>query len=1170
MNFNFTKEVFFFKNIIQSFIMRTVLLLFCSTIFSFTPINVISQNAKIVIKENKKVTIDEIFDIIQTQTDYTFIYQSNMFKDFPKVALKKSTIKVNDLLSSAISNDEYHFELLKHNTIVIEKKVPKLIQELITGTVTDENKNPLVGVTVLIKGTRKGVVTDYDGDYVINTLKTNDILVFSSIGFETKEIKVGDKRKINVVLKESLNELGEIIISGKQQVNSGYQVLSKAKAIGAYSSVGAEVIESKFQTNILERLEGTVSGLSLYRGVPVIRGTSTLNGETYPLIILDGVPYEGDLESIHPNDIENVTVLKDATAASIYGVRSANGVIIVTTKRGVVGKPSVSYTVTYQMEPLPSRSYQNLMSSLEFIDYQVDVFNKTLTNTRLDSRIAMDKVNTLLFANADGLISDSELNSELNRLKGIDGYSQVEDELLNMKVTQQHNLSLRGGSETHQYALSLNYLSTGSHEKDRAVNQIGINIKNYFKFNDWFKLDVGVIGSQSSSDNNVGISGVSLLGASRKPYQVLRDEEGNPAEWNYLKSREEIDRLIGLGLIDQSYYPLNELNQQQQIRRSPSININVGAQFKLSKNLNLELRGQTEIGNSYVKNYYKEDSYQVRGMINDATQIVDGEIINNIPHGGQITETYSDRKSYTLRAQINYAKTFSKKHDVNVFLGGERRQAVSNSGGYTRYGYDDNNLTFSPIDEATLRERIRSTEAILGTYLIGSQPSYSNSDSRYISAYTSATYMYDDKLGLSASARIDESNLFGTNPKYRYRPLWSFGANYIVDTKSLSLPWLDKLKIRATYGISGNVYDASGPEVITAVSSTPNSVGETQAYIESPPNEELRWEQTNITNIGIDYELFSNRISGSIEFYNKSTKDAIGDVASDPILGWPNLPKNYASLNNKGIEFQIYSQNVNTEDFQWGSNFIFNYNVNKVTEVNDLIGTTAFRYLFFDQARKGQELNTIYSVRYAGLDEAGAPTVYLADGSIESSYSDLQLEDLIDEGTYDPPYHASLTNNITYKQFNLSFLLVYYGGHVQRDVAAGYYPTYKYPWELRNNLDKIHLNYWKQPGDEEDLYKSPAIIERGASGTKGIWSYANIHVQKADYIKMRNISLGYNVPKLALEKMNLSSLKLVLDIRNPFIWANNRNNLDPEVWSGSSSRGTPIMPTYTLGLNLNF
>ncbi|MDO5973777.1 SusC/RagA family TonB-linked outer membrane protein [Flavivirga jejuensis] len=1146
--------------------MRTALLLFCSTVFSFTSIDVISQNAKIVINEDKTVTVDQIFDILQAQTDYTFIYRSDMFKDFPAVHLKKSIIKANDLLLHAISNDDYSFELLEDNTIVVEKKsdVSKVIQEKITGQVTDEAGIPLPGVTIAVKGTNKGVITDFDGSYSIAVSSTKTVLVFTSLGFEPQEIMVEGKTVINVIMKESLNELDEIIVTG-------YQTISRERSTGSYSTVNSKKIESKVQTNILARLEGAIAGFSLYRGTPVIRGTATLNASTLPVVVVDGAPFEGDLESINPNEIKSVTVLKDATAASIYGVRSTNGVIVITTKGGVVGKPVFNYASTLQVTPLPDRSYSNLMSSSEFIDYQMYIFDEALSGSRQNSRLEVNEVNKLLYTREDGEITEAFFNSEIERLRGLDGYSQVEDELLNDRITQQHNLSLRGGSEKHQYAVSLNFQNTGSYEKDRSVDKIGMTIKNNFQLADWLELDTGVIGSYNSYDNNVGVSGLTLIGASRLPYEMLKDDNGNAVRWEDYKSFEEVDRLIGVGLLDESYYALNQLDTRTQTYKNPYVNLNIGAKIDFTESLNLEVRAQTEISRSSLTDYSSIENIQVSRLINNAAQIDSNGIITyNIPEGGQVTETFGESYSSTIKAQLNYAKVFKDKHDINLLFGAEKRKIINGQKGYKRYGYDPDNFSYTNIDEVGLSSGIFGAQIPpYGYFRYASVvPETFEDENRYVSFYGNGSYMFDDKLGVNASIRMDQSNLFGTDPKYQYVPLWSVGASYRFNTESSS--WLDRLKVRATYGINGNVAKDVGPFIFTQVGSVNNYItNEKQAYVLSPPNRSLRWEKTNTTNFGIDYSLFSNKISGSIDVYNKNTTDVLGNVNTDPTLGWASVLKNYASINNKGIEFQINSQNIANKNFKWNTNLLFSYNKNEITHLVHT-GQSVYNQVIGLQQLVGQPMNSLYSIRYAGLNDEGAPTAYKKDGSIVNSLEGLEIEDLVNSGTYTPPYHASFSNSITYKQFDFSFLIVYYGGHVQRDVAAGFYPTFTNPYTFNTNLDRIHANYWKQPGDEANIYTSPAHLSGTGDSVRPLWEYADLHVQKADYAKLRNISLAYNLPQSFLEASKITNAKLVFDVQNPLSWNNNRNNLDPEAWTDQGSRGTAIMPTYTFGINLNF
>jgi len=1128
----------------------------------------------------KNASIEQLIDAIRKESGYKFVYRADLFKESNTLDLNAKNKAIDEVLNEVLVANGFEYEMYD-DIIIVRKGAPKQIIEenvleqnnvleqdekkiIIRGTIKDEKGERLPHVAIRLKGTTYGCVSGVDGTY---ELKAPDekglVLEVSRIGYETLQIPVEGRTNIDVVIVEDIKGLDEVVVTG-------YQTISRERSTGSYATVSSKQLESKVQTNILERIEGSVSGLSLYKGKPVIRGTSTLYAVKDPLIVVDGVPYEGELAAINPNEISNITVLKDATAASIYGARSANGVIVVTTKGGNIGKPKFSYTSTLQLTALPDRSYQNLMSSSEFIDYQMYIFDKTYNkNVKPNSKLALNDVNRLLYAKANGSIEESFFNSEINRLKGLDRYDQVVDELMNKtKLTQQHNLSLKGGSEIHQYAVSLNFLSNGSYEKDRPVDRIGINVKNNFKLADWANLDLGVIGSVNSYDYNSGISGTSLIGSQIVPYQMLRDENGNPAEWEYIKSLTEVDRLNSLGLVDESYIPLEELSTRRQTFENRYVNLNIGAKFDITSDLNFELRGQTELGNSYSKDYSTKDNYLVRKMVNDATQIEDGVIINNIPNGGQITERYGDQKSYTLRAQLNYAKLFGEKHDVKVLLGTERRKSTNFTGGHLKYGYDDTNLSFSSVDEASLANYISGTQSTNGLFRLSqTQPTYVSVDDRYVSFYGNGSYMFDGKLGFNASIRMDQSNLFGTDPKYQYRPLWSLGGSYKIDAESSS--WLDNLKIRATYGINGNVYKQSGPYIISRIASSGNYLtGEKYSEIVSPPNASLRWEKTNTTNIGLDYSLFSNRISGSIDLYNKNTTDLLGQVEADPTQGWANVVRNYASMNNKGIEFQIYTQNIVTKDFKWGTNFLFSYNKNEITKLNTA-GVDAYSYISSLQAREGKPFNSLYSIRYAGLDATGSPTAYAANDSIITSLGALTPEDLVYSGTYDPPYHLSLTNDIKFKQWELSFLVIFYGGNVMRDVAAGFYPTYSAPSSLNANLDRVNLNYWKQPGDEANIYTSPAY-KKTNDNTTSLWRYADIHVQKADYAKLRNISLAYNLPKSILEKINISSLKLFFDAQNLARWSANRHNLDPEVWSNENSRGIAIMPTYTFGINLNF
>lgn len=490
-----------------------------------------------------------------------------------------------------------------------------------------------------------------------------------------------------------------------------------------------------------------------------------------------------------------------------------------------------------------------------------------------------------------------------------------------------------------------------------------------------------------------------------------------------------------------------------------------------------------------------------------------------------------------------------------------------------KVGYDDIALSYKKIDEFTLGQQQNGTEAIYGSYSWSdSAAPFTYSDNRYVSFYGNASYTFNSRLTATGSVRIDQSNLFGTDPKYQYKPLWSAGAHYVILQNE---SWVDRLVGRITYGINGNVAKNSGPYMISKNDSDGNYyTGESQSYISTPPNPTLRWEKTKVFNIAVDFNLFRGRLSGSLEYYNKATSDLLGLRATDPTFGWSELMLNYGSMRNRGVEITLNSHNIQTKDFNWTSTLTFSYNKNMLTSIENS-GTSAYSYYGSLQNREGYPMSSIFAIRYAGLSEDGLPQAYKADGTIVKGSSALEKEDLVYMGTTNPPYAASLSNRLSYKGFDLDFMFVFYGGHKLRDVAAGYQFTYYPVLNYTGAVDRDRLNFWRQPGDEKDPNMAPRFLYKvnGGSDASALWQYADKHIQKGDYIKLRDLSIGYTFPKEWMRKCYVENLRVSLQIQNLWYWAANDKGLDPEVWSGTSSspsRGSHIPATYTLGVSLDF
>ena len=1040
----------------------------------------------------------------------------------------------------------------------------------VKGVVLDENGEPVPGANVVVKGATVGTITDMDGNFSLQVEKGATIVV-SFIGYANKEVQINERKaRYTVSLELETHLLDEVIVTG-------YQTISKERATGSFAVVTPKDMESKLQTNILDRMEGMVAGMVMpsNKSNPTIRGISTLNGTQTPLYVVDGVPYEGSLDVINPADIVNVTVLKDATAASIYGARSANGVIVITTRQGQAGKTRVNYSGSIKFEPLPSRDYYNYTSSAETVDLMEELFQYSHNAYQENDRRYTNEVYQVMYDLERGAITQEEYQKRLDYYRNSDRYDLVREAFLRRAdITHQHNVSFNGGTDIYKYALSVNYQQNLPYEKAQKDRRLGLNWKNQFDFFKWLRVDVGIMNSTYTTDYDNGISGMSYLNGGTT-YRMLRNPDGSPAQWYGNKSQYEIDRLNSLGLQDETYIPLNELDKSHYSYKSRYWNINVGANIKIWDGLSLDLRYQTEMTNTFNKQYDSKDANKVKSNINDGT-IIDpktGKVTNLMPVGGWVNENRGENNSYTLRAQLNYNKTFLKEHEVQVIVGAERRKVVTEGSHIMKVGYDDISLSYKKIDEFTLGQQQKGTESIFGSYSWSdSAAPFSYSDNRYVSFYGNASYTFNSRLTATGSVRIDQSNLFGTDPKYQYKPLWSAGAHYVILQNE---SWVDRLVGRITYGINGNVAKNSGPYMISENDSDGNYyTGESQSDITTPPNPTLRWEKTKVFNVAVDFNLFKGRLNGSLEFYNKATSDLLGWRATDPTFGWSRLMLNYGSMRNRGVEITLNSHNIQTKDFNWTSTLTFSYNKNMLTSIENS-GTSAYSYYGSLQNREGYPMSSIFAIRYAGLSEDGLPWAYKADGTIVKGSSALEKEDLVYMGTTNPPYAASLSNRLTYKGFVLDFMFVFYGGHKLRDVAAGYQFTYYPVLNYTGAVDRDRLNFWRQPGDEKDPNMAPRFLYKvnGGSDASALWQYADKHIQKGDYIKLRDLSIGYTFPKEWMRKCYVENLRVSLQIQNLWYWAANDKGLDPEVWSGTSSspsRGSHVPATYTLGVSLDF
>lgn len=1163
------------------FIMKLTFLILLSTLLQ---VSASSYGQQVTLRKSN-IALDEVFKEIMIQTGYNVLWQPDKVIKAKPVNVNFNSTGLKAALNTLLANQPFTYTI-DGKTIVIRQKEKGVLNSTLStitdlfkvsnirGVILDENNNPLPGVTIKVKGTNLIVLTNSKGVFEISGLDKDAILLISSIGYKPVEVKA-DSRFFPLKLEPSMGQLDEVTIS------TGYQTLPLERSTGSYGIVTEKKLNTRMETSILDRLEGTVPGLYMQNGSVTIRGLSTLYGNQQPLYVVDGFPYEGDLNYINPADVINVTVLKDAAAASIYGTRAANGVISITTRLGVAKQLRVNYNSTLFVTPLPDFSYLNLMNSAEVVGLQQELFN--MKHPSFDdgvNRAAQPKAIEALYQFEQGDITSAQLNATLDRLKSLDGPAQVKEQMLQRMFKQQHSFSATGGNEMNQFSTGLYYIGNKGYNKGSNNDNLNLNIRDHAKVFKWLTLDAGIAANLAASKSK-------LLGGMDytyyMPYEILRDENGNTVPWSDGKSQFEMNRLKGLGLLDETFNPLDQLNNGENSSKNNYIRLQGGFNIRFMEGLNLDVKYQTERGSFYNKTYQSKDYYRVARMINDATQIQNGEIIKNIPDGGQLYESRGESRSYTLRAQLNYDKQFSSRHRFTALAGAEQRAVASTSTNVHRMGYSDNNLIFKPINEQALAGNLTGTESLQSTfrYNYSEYNFFRASEDRYVSLYANAGHTYNNKYNITGSIRVDNSNLFGTDPKYRYLPLWSLGGSWKISNESFMkhVSWADVLNLRATYGLSGNVAKSVGP-FLQASAGFNSDTGAPVTQIVSPPNKSLRWEKTAVANIGLDFGFLKNRISGSIDIYNRKTTDLLGERRTDPTNAYQTALINYGSLHNRGYELALNTDNIRSANFTWQSRLSFSHNSNKMTEIST-DDESVYNYTNGTGMEKvGYPMKSVFNFRYAGLNPTnGTVRVYDKDGNVVENYNQqagyveamTDVNGLVFSGTLLPTYTIGFTNSFNYKQLSLNVMIIANGGHVIRDAA----PQIIQNSNFSRNMDRRALNFWRNPGDENipGIMPAPDLGNSSTFYYQSVWRMNDMNTFKADYVKVRDISLRYDFASTLLKNARVSSARLTLQVQNPFSWFRNSKGLDPEAYFAQPSefyRTLPVTPVYMLGIDVTF
>ncbi len=1131
--------------------------------------------AQIVSINVSDVTLEKICMELHQQTGYNFFYKDDCVKTAGRVTVNLQNVTLTDALDSCLANKPISYKITG-KTVVLTKKesLQQQLKYLIKGNVSDKSGSPLSGTAIMIKGTLKGTTTDLNGNYSIE-IPEKSTLIFSFLGFQKREIVTSGESVINVVLEEEAAELAETVF-----ISTGYQKIKPEQSTGSLAVIRAKEFDTRVNTtDFLTGLQNKIPGLLINNDIKFegnslfqIRGISTINGNKKPLIVVDGYPTELSLDMIDPNEIEAVTVLKDAAAATVYGVRASNGVIVLERKKAKAGKLNVSFRVTSGITP--KENYDRYRWDEDASKITVEYAK--VKNYNISSGVWGQLSNSLNgYANYDAptlviahwrSATDSINMTERDRqLAAIASYNNTNDYgrlFLRAASTQTYNLNMSGGNDRILYYLTANYTNINASKIRNDNSQFRLSGRTTLKLSERFSLDL-TTDFQEGNTNSVPIPDITKI----YPYEHLQDANGTPLPiFNGSATNPYYNQYImSLGLQDNLYYPLKEINETSDKSRTINDRITANFRYNLGRGLNLSFGGVYEYSRTDSRHLAGENSAEVRQYINRYTKLLNGVLTNYIPKGSFLKQQSNSTEGYTMRAQLNYDTQIAEKHSVNLIFGGEIRDIIMKSNYASYFGYNDQTLFHIPVDYNVISNNFSPTYA-------RSNPSLSYSslfgqgytDDRFVSLYSNIVYAFMGKYTLTGSIRIDQSNLFGTDPKYKYKPLWSVGGAWNVSKEDFlrDITWLKSLKLRMAYGFNGNVAKNALPQVIA--SDGLNSLNPSQTTpmlsVSAYANSGLRWEQTDNFNIGIDYELLKG-VTGSIDYYIKKTVDILATNQIDASKGGTSALINQASIRNNGLEVSLHSDWITRKRLNWNTGLIFSHNTNEILQVyNTSITPSSFSSDYVSGSNsnylKGYAIGTLFSYRYAGLDNTGYPMIYDKDGNAKRLYTNDSSTDLYNSGSSIPAFNLGLSNRLDIGNFYIYCMINYYAKFALRVPVPD--PTTVRPLEGAGN-------YWIKAGDETNPDVLPSVAK---SAYYYYISTTDKYTVNGSYLSLGDLTASYSLRNSnLLKKSRISNIEIKAQASNIFTVGFNKYNYSKATGDFAKSYMTP---TYTIALSVNF
>ncbi|WP_316747217.1 SusC/RagA family TonB-linked outer membrane protein [Pedobacter gandavensis] len=1185
----------------------------------FLQIGLASEAQRVTLSE-KNAPLESILKKIRIQTGYDFFGDVNLLKTAEKVNIKVTNLPLEEVLALCLKNQDLTY-VISNKIIVIRRPVQslsnqkiELAQEIIIhGKVLDEENQPLAGATLTVKRTKKSTKTDKDGEFNLS-VAPEDIIIVSYIGYVTREIKASyakPKDPLSIVLQLSNSNLKQVEV-----VNTGYQSLPKERATGSFQIITAKQLEHSTSPDLLKRLEGITTGLDFnnqliqnptnsakFQSKTPILNTLTIRGKNslttsaspdpnftsgQPLVVIDGIASPYSIEKLNPNDVESINILQDAASASIWGSKAANGVIVITTKKGKFDTPtSISFDGNLNVSDKMDLFYRKVMSTSDYIDAQLAQLNykgQTVGDPVIPDppsfiigQAKISPVAEIWNLWKKSRITDVEYKNRIDALRKNDIRKDYTKYLLQNSVNQNYNLSASGGIKNYAYRLSGSYSKTLNNTKESDANRMSIAYNASVKPVKNLNLSTNITYNQQNRHEQ---GGTTITGEEFYPYTRLVDDAGDPTvvPTTYRQAfLEALSSKYGDKLLDMSFKPLDEIKHSYLKSKNQLLNLNLTAAYTFSPLFSASIIYNNAWGLNEQTQLRGQNSFFMRDLINKLTNRT--SFARVVPLGGLLIPTNGKSNNQTVRAQVSANKNWGEKHELNAIAGIEGGQDYNNTTINYLYGYNEQNKTVNNALPFGVLTPVFFVDPSVGvaSMAIPYQSSYTDYRVRTFSLYSNAAYTYDKRYTLSASIRDDYSSVFGEGTNDHGAIYFSTGGKWNINKeKFYHITWLPTLGLKATFGFNGNVNASVSPQPL--ISYAPSSgVGYFLPFANTAAgsNRDLRPEKAAMFNLALNFGTKNNRITGNIEYYIRKTKDLIANASLDPTTGFSILPYNAANLRGSGVDFSLNSLNLELHKFSWSTTFLFSYNRVKVTELFSTKANTIGQQINNNPPyNKGADLSRLYAYRWAGLDPAtGDPMGYVdskpvrvtGDLAVYNQITNAPLETGRYFGSAVPVYYGSFRNTFKYGNFAASLNFLYKLGYYFRRSP---YSVVRYAQLFSNNQmtqGEEYANRWQKPGDEA-FTNVPSVvfpIVDGATDNRDNFYYnSEINVQKADHVRLQEINFSYT---LAKGIWAIKSARIYANVNNlGIVWRANKLGIDPDIYDFPNPR------TYSIGLSASF